>query len=146
MNEDELKANKMLSKYFVVDLNESPSLNMFEEAYFDTVTNAVSVDYLNKPLEVFKEMNRVLKPGGVAIMSFSNRCFPTKVINMWLRTDDEEHVHIVANYFHFSGFVDIKAFDISPGRGSDPMYVVLGKKAQNQEKDCEASDNGINKL
>ena len=42
------------------------------------VTNAVSVDYLNNPLEVFKEMNRVLKPGGRAIMSFSNRCFPTK--------------------------------------------------------------------
>mgnify|MGYP001144347911 CR=1 FL=1 len=39
---------------------------------------AVSVDYLTKPLEVFREVNRVLKPGGLAIMSFSNRCFPTK--------------------------------------------------------------------
>lgn len=28
--------------------------------------------------QVFKEMHRVLKPGGVAMMSFSNRCFPTK--------------------------------------------------------------------
>jgi len=42
------------------------------------ITNTVSVDYLSKPVEVFKEMHRVLKPGGKAIMSFSNRCFPTK--------------------------------------------------------------------
>ena len=42
------------------------------------ITNAVSVDYLAKPIEMFKEMHRVLKPGGQAIMSFSNRCFPTK--------------------------------------------------------------------
>ena len=42
------------------------------------ITNTVSVDYLSKPVEVFQEMHRVLKPGGKAIMSFSNRCFPTK--------------------------------------------------------------------
>ena len=45
---------------------------------FQVITNTVSVDYLSKPIEVFKEMHRVLKPGGTAIMSFSNRCFPTK--------------------------------------------------------------------
>lgn len=28
----------------------------------------VSVDYLTKPLDVFKEMSRILKPGGLAIM------------------------------------------------------------------------------
>ena len=50
----------------------------YEDNSFDIITNAVSVDYLAKPLEVFKEMHRVLKPGGRAIMSFSNRCFPTK--------------------------------------------------------------------
>ena len=44
---------------------------------------AVSVDYLTKPLEVMKEVNRVLKPGGLALMSFSNRCFPTKAIAIW---------------------------------------------------------------
>ena len=50
----------------------------YEDNSFDVVTNAVSVDYLTRPLEVFREMHRVLKPGGQAIMSFSNRCFPTK--------------------------------------------------------------------
>ena len=47
----------------------------FEDNTFDVVTNAVSVDYLTRPLEMMKEVNRVLKPGGLAVMSFSNRCF-----------------------------------------------------------------------
>ena len=57
----------------------------YEDNSFDIITNAVSVDYLTKPIEVFKEMHRVLKPGGQAIMSFSNRCFPTKGLNILLR-------------------------------------------------------------
>ena len=56
----------------------------YEDNSFDIITNAVSVDYLTKPIEVFKEMHRVLKPGGQAIMSFSNRCFPTKGLNILL--------------------------------------------------------------
>ena len=54
-----------------------PSLP-YEDNSFDVITNTVSVDYLARPLEVFREMHRCLKPGGQAIMSFSNRCFPTK--------------------------------------------------------------------
>ena len=57
----------------------------YEDNSFDVITNAVSVDYLTKSIEVFKEMHRVLKPGGQAIMSFSNRCFPTKGLNIFLR-------------------------------------------------------------
>lgn len=53
----------------------------YEDNSFDVITNAVSVDYLTRPIEVFKEMHRVLKPGGQAIMSFSNRCFPTKGVS-----------------------------------------------------------------
>jgi ubiquinone/menaquinone biosynthesis C-methylase UbiE len=77
MNEKELAANSQASEYVVHDLNLEPALP-FPDDSFDIVTNAVSVDYLNKPLEVFQEIHRVLKPGGVAYMSFSNRCFPTK--------------------------------------------------------------------
>ena len=77
MNEAELARNPVLTEFTVRDLNDDPQLP-YEDNSFDVVTNAVSVDYLNKPVEVFKEMHRVLKPGGRAIMSFSNRCFPTK--------------------------------------------------------------------
>lgn len=77
MNEEELKRNTALTDYTVRDLNQDPTLP-YKDNSFDVITNAVSVDYLTKPIQVFKEMHRVLKPGGRAIMSFSNRCFPTK--------------------------------------------------------------------
>lgn len=79
MNADELSRNKRLTEFCQQDLNVSPKLE-YEDASFDFVCNVVSVDYLTKPLEIFREMHRVLRPGGKAIMSFSNRCFPTKAI------------------------------------------------------------------
>jgi hypothetical protein len=84
---EELKANKQLTDWVTHDLNKDPIMP-FPDATFDVVTNCVSVDYLNRPLEVFKEIHRVLKPGGRAIMSFSNRCFPTKAIALWTATGD----------------------------------------------------------
>ncbi|XP_073034300.1 uncharacterized protein [Primulina eburnea] len=92
--------------------------------------NPVSVDYLTKPLDVFKEMSRILKPGGLAIMSFSNRCFWTKAISIWTSTGDADHAMIVGAYFHYAGgFEPPKAVDISPNPGrTDPMYVVYSRK------------------
>ncbi|KAJ8904213.1 hypothetical protein NDN08_000738 [Rhodosorus marinus] len=129
MNGDELKANKRLTEFTVKDLNKDPVLP-FDDASFDVVTNVVSVDYLNKPLEVFKEINRVLRPGGKAIMSFSNRCFPSKAINIWLSTNDYEHIFIVGCYFNYAGgFEKLESVDLSPNPGmSDPMYVVQAYK------------------
>ncbi|XP_040971203.1 uncharacterized protein [Gossypium hirsutum] len=92
--------------------------------------NPVSVDYLTKPLDVFKEMCRILKPGGLAIMSFSNRCFWTKAISIWTSTGDTDHALIVGSYFHYAGgFEPPQAVDISPNPGrSDPMYIVFSRK------------------
>lgn len=76
-------------------------------------------------------MHRVLRPGGTALMSFSNRCFPTKVISIWRQTDDAGHLWIVGSYYRFSAdWVDTKAVDISAAGGGagDPMWVVQGTK------------------
>jgi len=129
MNYDELKRNQFLDEYIVLDLNQKPELP-FDDNSFDVITNAVSVDYLMKPQEIFAEMGRVLRPGGLAIMSFSNRCFPTKVSQIWLRTSDPEHVFIVGAFFHYAGmFEPAQGIDISPKPGrSDPMYVVQAKR------------------
>ncbi|GMY36275.1 demethylmenaquinone methyltransferase [Fagus crenata] len=129
MNVEELKRNPVLTEYAVQDLNLNPKLP-FEDNSFDVITNVVSVDYLTKPLDVFKEMGRILKPGGLAIMSFSNRCFWTKAISIWTSTGDSDHALIVGSYFHFAGgFEPPQAVDISPNPGrSDPMYIVYSRK------------------
>lgn len=129
MNEFELKQNKQLTQYVVRDLNKEPTFP-FDDNSFDFVTCVVSVDYLIRPLEVFSEIKRVLKPNGLAVISQSNRCFPSKAINIWLNSNIMGHVFIAGAYFHYTnGFGPIEAFDISPNAGmSDPMYIIQARK------------------
>jgi len=59
----------------------------------------------------------VLKPGGAAMFALSNRCFPTKAVNVWLKTNDLEHVFLVGSYFHYAGgFKPPSAIEVSPGQ------------------------------
>jgi SAM-dependent methyltransferase len=53
------------------DLNAEPRLP-FPDAAFDAATCCVSVDYLVRPLEVFDEVGRVLRPGAPFVCTFSN--------------------------------------------------------------------------
>ena len=57
MNDKELQRNSILSDYSVKDLNEDPTLP-YPDGEFDVVTNTVSIDYLTKPLEIMREINR----------------------------------------------------------------------------------------
>lgn len=129
MNQYELSKNTQVQERVVQNLNKNPVLP-FQDNTFDFVTCVVSTDYLTRPLEVFSEIGRVLKPGGMAIMSQSNRCFPTKAINIWLQTNDAQHIFIIGSYFHYSGKFDPpESIDISPRPGwSDPMFIIQGKK------------------
>jgi len=113
MNDEELAANKQLYMHYTQDLNKNPFLTQFEDNSFDFITNVVSVDYLVKPKEIFEEMYRVLRPGGRALMSFSNRCFPSKAIAMWLQADDIGRLSIVGSYYHYSAqWKLIEALDV----------------------------------
>lgn len=129
MNEYELSQNKQLTSFDVKDLNNDPKLP-YEDNSFDVVTCVVSVDYLNKPKQIFEEVGRVLKPGGSCVLSMSNRCFPTKAFQIWLQTSDLEHVFIAGSFFHYSGlFEPPKCDDISPNPGrSDPLFIVRAEK------------------
>ena len=129
MNDAELRQNPVLTEYVVKDLNQDPIIP-FDNDMFDIVTCVVSVDYLTQPLEIFKEIGRVLKPGGECIISMSNRCFPSKAFSIWLQTSDLEHIFIAGSFFHYSGlFEPPSGLDISPNPGrSDPLYVVKGQK------------------
>ena len=83
MNGKELEANpsrdQTRGSFMVRDFNEIPSLLGFgETAMYDAVLCCCSVQYLEKPEEVFAKVARTLKPGGKVIVTFTNRFFPQK--------------------------------------------------------------------
>lgn len=98
MNAAELTQNPQLNHYFLQDLNENPQLPLADRS-FDAVLNTVSVQYLQYPEQVFAEIYRVLKPGGIAIMSFSNRMFYQKAIAAWRDGSEAQRVDLVRRYF-----------------------------------------------
>jgi len=102
MNARELAANPVATATVVHDLNADPRLP-FPADSFDHVVCCVSVDYLVRPVEVIADLARVVRPGGRFVITFSNRCFPTKAIRGWLSSSDEQHCEIVSEYFRRAG-------------------------------------------
>ena len=129
MNADELAANPRLHAWTVQDLNQDPRLP-FADGEFDAGGICVSVDYLVRPVEVLRECARVMRPGGPLVVTFSNRCFPTKVIAAWLALDDDGHQRLVERYFEEAGgWTDIARLDRSPTPGHDPLYAIVARSA-----------------
>ena len=125
MNRHELDANPAASERVVHDLNAEPALP-FDDDSFDAAVCCVSVDYLVRPIEVFRDVRRVLRTGGPFVCTFSNRLFPTKAIRGWLATDDQAHCAIVAEYFRRAGgWSDPRAELRTPlTQPGDPLYAV----------------------
>jgi SAM-dependent methyltransferase len=125
MNDDELAANPQAFARVVHDLNHDPRLP-FPDDSFDAAVCCVSVDYLVRPVEVFAEVARVVRPGGPFVCTFSNRCFPTKAIRGWLTSSDAEHGTIVAEYFRRAGGYGEPVIErrTPAGRFGDPLWAV----------------------
>jgi len=127
MNAAELAANPLADEARVQDLNRDPLLP-FADASYDAVTCCVSIDYLTRPVEVLAEAARVLRPGGIVVLTFSNRCFPTKAVRGWLAADEDGRVAIAAAYLEDAGFEDVTtALRTPPSRG-DPLYAVWARR------------------
>ena len=128
MNEIELQANQQLSSYLVHNLAINPKLP-FEDNSFDACIITVSVQYLVHPITVFKEIGRVLRPNCSCIVSFSNRCFPTKAVNIWCQLNAMGHAELVGHYFDDSQcFSEVWQADISPNPGwTDPLMIVSAR-------------------
>lgn len=140
MNAKELEANTALTEWAVQDLNESKNVKLpYESDNFDVVMCQLSIDYLIHPLEVMKEVGRVLKPGGKVAVIISNRLFLTKAVGLWTGSDDIEHAYTVGSYLRYcgGGFSDIKAEDLSTRKKNgkervivgDPLYVITATKS-----------------
>ena len=140
LNEAELAKNPQLDHYFVQNLNENDHLPL-EDQSFDAVLNTVSVQYLQYPEAVFAEMYRVLKPGGIAIVSFSNRMFYQKAIAAWRDGSEAQRVHLVKQYFQsVPGFGTPEVISRPAATpmlmqmlgmgGSDPFYAVIAERQE----------------
>ena len=125
MNEHELRANPAAAERIVHDLNADPRIPLPDESVDDTVCCA-SVDYLTRPVEVFRDVARVLRPGGRFLCTFSNRVFPTKAIRGWLQATDDQRRAIVVEYFERSGVFEpaTAALRTPPNHPGDPLSAV----------------------
>lgn len=128
MNRQELDANSRLDERLVQDLNRYPYLP-FGEAEFEAAAICVSIQYLVHPMAVLREVGRVLCPGAALAITFSNRCFPTKAVAIWLAVDDAGHGVLVEKYLQLAGnWAAIERLDCSPNAGDgDPLYAVVGR-------------------
>ena len=130
MNRAELAANPRLAAFVVQDLNQQPTLP-FANQEFDGAAICVSVDYLTQPVAVLRELARVLRPGAPLVITFSNRCFPSKAVAAWHALDDRGHLALVRQYLLAAGgWQAIELLDRSPAPGrSDPLFAVVARAA-----------------
>ena len=132
LNLEEMQDNFDLDEAVVHNVNEDLPLPLEGET-FDAVLITVSAQYLTHPVETFQEVNRILKPGGVFIVSFSNRMFPTKAVRIWRVSSDRGRVDLVGTCMEAAGnFEDIQGTLLNPGDSppGDPMFAVTSRKGQ----------------
>ena len=144
MNEEELAKNRQLNHYFVQDLNKDLKIPLPDKD-FDAVLNCASIQYLQYPDAIFYEIHRILKPGGIAIISFSNRMFYQKAISAWRDNSEEGRVELVKSYFDsvknangVPGFSQVEVISQKSNvpsflqmlglGGGDPFYVVIAHR------------------
>jgi SAM-dependent methyltransferase len=140
LNERELESNPRLSEYIIHDINKDPRLP-FEDASFDVVLNTVSIDYMTKPVEIFREVGRILRPGGLFLVIFSNRMFPSKAIRIWKESSEDERIILVEDFFKASMSFEKPTVFVSIGKPrpkedkysaylktSDPIYAVYANR------------------
>ncbi|WP_018138358.1 MULTISPECIES: methyltransferase domain-containing protein [unclassified Thioalkalivibrio] len=138
MNHEELAANEALDQALVHDLNRQPAIPL-PPASFDAVVCTASVEYLTRPQAVFASVRELLRPGGVFVVAFSDRCFPTKAIAVWEQLYDFERMGLVLDLFLRAGFDDLSTLSLrglprppdDPYAGrldyADPVFAVWGR-------------------
>jgi SAM-dependent methyltransferase len=128
MNAEELAANPRLARWFVHNLNRDPLLPLAGGS-IDAAMICVSIQYLQRPVEVLREVARVLRPDAPVVIGFSNRCFWTKAVAIWRALDDKGHARLVEDYLRHAGFVGIATHRLTEWVEDvcDPMIAVVGR-------------------
>ncbi|MBF6600417.1 MAG: methyltransferase domain-containing protein [Dehalococcoidia bacterium] len=135
LNEVEMRKNNQLTDFVVHDLNADPRLP-YDDRAFDGAVVTVSVQYMTRPVDTFREVRRVLKPDAPLIITYSNRMFPTKAVSIWRALDDRERAVLIRAYFREAGgFGEVAAEDRSIGGGPphDPLYAVWARRGRDDD-------------
>ena len=120
-------ANPRRRRWFVQDLNRTPALPLADRS-LDAALCCVGAQYLQRPVAVLREVARVLRPGGPAVVTFSNRCFPTKAVAIWRMLDGDDQARLVALYLERAGFtgIEVRRLVAEDGPG-DPLTAIVGR-------------------
>lgn len=129
LDEQELAENPFLDEWRVQNLNRDPVLP-FADGEFDAAAICVSVQHLTRPIDLLREVGRVVRRGGPLVITFSNRCLPTKAIACWRMLDEDGHLRLVSYYLQEAGnWRDIQCRHRCPDIGGDPLYAVIARSA-----------------
>jgi hypothetical protein len=136
LNAEEMKLNGALKEWRVLDLNKVPHDvrsgwgDEGNQMKFDATTCVVSIDYLNKPLEICRNLLDGTNEGGRIHLVISNRCFPNKVVRRWMMLSEQQRLEFVGgkwrnmhrqklkpiftklDYLHFAGWKDVEIVDL----------------------------------
>lgn len=126
MNAEELARNPRLDAWRVQNLNLDPKLP-YQDRTFDHVNIVVSIQYLTQPLQVMREIYRVLDTQGSVCIAMSHRCFPTKAVAAFTQLGPQERIQLVGYYLESGGFEQIRFEDASP-EAADPLWLMLADK------------------
>lgn len=139
LNAEELAANAAADRTLLQDLNRDPSLPL-DDASLDAVVCTASIEYLTRPFEVLAETRRVLRPGGLLVVTFSNRWFPTKAIHIWSELHEFERLGMVSQWLEQAGFEGLQTLTqrgwlrpeddphVGQSHLADPLFAVWGRR------------------
>lgn len=136
MNRPEMEDNPALTEIVIHNLNQNPVLP-FADSEFDGAVVTVSIQYMTRPVEIYRGVAKVLKPGAPFIVSFSNRMFPTKAVAIWHSLGEFDRVRLVSRYFQESGnFENMEVVDMSAQTEppSDPIWAVVGYRKREGQR------------
>ena len=118
----------------------------FDSNSFDRIVVSSGIEALADPRSLFRDIWRILKPGGTCLTCFSGKNYSPseKSAKMWTTMNDEQKIWIAGSYFHYSagsGWETIEGYDLLGSTGEKKMifesdskimdgtaYVVSAKK------------------
>ena len=140
LNKQELEANPHLNQHWVQNLNSNQKLPI-ESNLVDAALIVAGWQYLQYPEAISSELLRIASPGGIIIVSFSNRMFSTKAPRAWLNANDSERLFGISKILNSEGWIVEQTINktslaeglhgLFGGKG-DPFLSIIARATKNK--------------